>query len=92
MLRRQALGRLREDEGFSKMKIIVIVAALMILTGTLIPLSAWLIDRAKISEIKENLAAICEAQEAYRRANDTYHLCKRGYAGRRCLCGHWFQA
>ncbi len=80
VLRRRALVKLRKDAGFSPIKIILIVAILMILTGFLAPLYAWFIDRAQISEVTRNLAAICEAQEAYRKMHDTYHLCKESPA------------
>ncbi|MFC1716544.1 type IV pilin protein [Candidatus Poribacteria bacterium] len=74
------MARPRRDEGFSTMKIIVIVAILMILSGILVPLYAWFADRAKISEVTENLAAICEAQVSYRAEHGTYHPCKESPA------------
>ena len=74
------MARLFRDKGDVGMKIVVIVAILMILLGTLVPLYAWLADRAKISEVKENLAIICEAQVSYRAKHGTYHPCKESPA------------
>ena len=58
------------------MKIVLIVAFLMILAGILFPLGAWFVDKVKISEVTDNLAAICAAQEAYKAEHRTYHPCK----------------
>ena len=48
----------------------------MFVAGTLIPVLMRIRSSSEVSEALENLAAICEAQEAYRAEHKTFHTCK----------------
>ena len=52
----------------------------MFAAGILIPLLMRLRASAEVSEAVENLAAICEAQEAYKARYKTYYECKESPA------------
>lgn len=72
--------KLSRDEGLSSINIVLFVAIGMILVGILFPLFMWMLGGNDISEPMRNLAAICEAQEAYKAKHQTYYECKESPA------------